>query len=110
MKEGNIYDIGQTTNSLLRNVALTCCSRFLYINNKWYSLYRLVANYTRSIVFAYNYDQNELTKTVLEDDFDEVKLIGNIFDDIELKNSLNFSDCPEIITIIRDNKLNDLLS
>jgi hypothetical protein len=99
MKEGNIYDIGQTINGV---------SRFLYINNKWYSLYRLVANYTRLIVFAYNYDQNELTKTVLEDDFDEVKLIGNIFDDIELKNSLNFSDCPEILAIIRDKKLDSL--
>ena len=93
MKDGSIYDIGQTVNGV---------SRFLYIRNKWY--------YASPLVFIYNYDQNELTKTVLEDDFDEVKLIGNIFDDIELKNSLDFSDCPEILTIIRDNKLNDLLS
>jgi hypothetical protein len=92
MKDGNIYDIGQTVNGV---------SRFLYINNKWY--------YARSIV-TYNYDESELTKTVLEDDFDEVKLIGNIFDDSTLRNSLDFSDCPEIISIIRDNKINDLLS
>lgn len=63
----------------------------------------------RSLVFAYNYDESELTKTVLYDDFDEVKLIGNIFDDNTLRNNLDFSDCPEIISIIRDNKINDLL-
>ena len=93
MKDGNIYDIGQTVNGV---------SRFLYVNNKWY--------YARSLVFIYNYDQNDLTKTVLEDDFDEVKLIGNIFDDIELRNGLDLSDCPEILAIIRDNKLNDLIN
>jgi len=93
MKDGNIYDIGQTVNGV---------SRFLYLNNKWY--------YARSLVFIYNYNHNDLTKTVLEDDFDEVKLIGNIFDDIELRNGLDFSDCPEILAIIRDNKLNDLIN
>ncbi len=93
MKDGNIYDIGQTVNGV---------SRFLYINNKWY--------YARSLVFAYNYDVSEMTKNVLEDDFDDIKLIGNIFDDSVLRNSLDFSDCPEIISIIRDNKINDLLS
>ena len=93
MKDGNIYDIGQTVNGV---------SRFLYLNNKWY--------YARSLVFIYNYNHNDLTKTVLEDDFDEVKLIGNIFDDIELRNGLDLSDCPEILAIIRDNKLNDLIN
>ena len=92
MNNGNIYDIGQTVNGV---------SRFLYINNKWY--------YARSLVFAYNYDESELTKTVLYDDFDEVKLIGNIFDDNTLRNNLDFSDCPEIISIIRDNKINKIL-
>ena len=90
MKEGNIYDIGQTVNGV---------SRFLYINDKWY--------YARSIVLKYNYDESELTKTVLDDE-EPVKLIGNILDDIKLRNSLDFSNCPEILAIIRDNKLDSL--
>jgi hypothetical protein len=93
MKDGSIYDIGQNVNGV---------SRFLYINNKWY--------YAMLLVFEYNYDESELTKTILEDDSDEVKLIGNIFDDNILRNSLDFSDCPEIISLVRNNKINDLLS
>ena len=33
-----------------------------------------------------------------------------LFDDIELRNGLDLSDCPEILAIIRDNKLNDLIN
>lgn len=94
MKEGNIYDIGQTVNGV---------STFLYINDKWY----YVIFGFRSIVLKYNYDVSELAKTVLDDE-EPVKLIGNILDDIKLRNSLDFSNCPEILAIIRDNKLDSL--
>jgi hypothetical protein len=95
LKKGDIYDIGQTVNGV---------SRFLYLDNKWY--------YARSIVLKYNYDDEELTNLILEETplgLDYVKLIGNIFDDIQLRNGLDFSKCPEVLLAIRDNKLNELL-
>jgi hypothetical protein len=91
MKEGDIYDIGQTVNGV---------SRFLYLDNNWY--------YARSLVMRYNYDESELTKTVTLDEDDSVKLIGNIFIDVELVSGLDFSECPEILGEIREKKLKEL--
>ena len=77
MKDGDIYDIGQTVNGV---------SRFLYLENKfvvgigkWY--------YARSIVMRYNYDESELTKTVKLDEDDSVNdhnSVGNNYN--EFKN------------------------
>lgn len=91
MKDGDIYDIGQTVNGV---------SRFLYLDNNWY--------YARSLVMRYNYDESELTKSVTLDEDDSVKLIGNIFIDVELVSGLDFSKCPEILSLIRENKLKEL--
>lgn len=91
MKDGDIHDIGQTVNGT---------SRFLYLDGKWY--------YASSLVMRYNYDESELTKTVTLDEDDSVELIGNIFTDDELRGDLDFSQSPEILSLIRENKLKDL--
>jgi hypothetical protein len=64
MREGNVYDIGQTVNGV---------SRFLFLNGIWYYFEERFSS-------EYEYDQKDLTKLVTENEFDEVKLLGNIFD------------------------------
>ncbi len=91
MKDGDIYDIGQTVNGV---------SRFLYLDNKWY--------YARSLVMRYNYEESELTKIVTADVDLSVKLIGNIFIDNELILGLDFSESPEVLGEIRERKLKEL--
>jgi hypothetical protein len=91
MNEGDIYDIGQTVNGV---------SRFLYLDGRWY--------YARSVVFRYNYDESELTKAVTLDEDDSVKLMGNIFIDVDSVSDLDFSECPEILGEIRERKLKEL--
>jgi hypothetical protein len=91
MKDGDIYDIGQTVNGT---------SRFLYLDGRWY--------YASSLVMRYNYDESELTRSVTLDEDDSVELIGNIFTDDELRGDLDFSQSPEILSLIRENKLKDL--
>jgi len=110
LKDGDIYDIGQTVNGV---------SQFLYINNTWY--------YASSLVFKYNYSESELTDLITSDEGElissvhgfnrfnkfnktSIKLIGNIFSDNELRSGLDFSQSNEIIEIMRDKKLNDLLN
>jgi hypothetical protein len=66
MREGNVYDIGQTVNGV---------SRFLFLNGIWYYFEERFSS-------EYEYDQGDLTKLVTENEFDEVKLLGNIFDSI----------------------------
>jgi hypothetical protein len=61
---GNVYDIGQTINGV---------SRFLFFNYKWYYF---VEGFTNE----YEYDQQDLTKLVTENEFNEVNLLGNIFE------------------------------
>jgi hypothetical protein len=65
IKNGDVYDMGQTVNGL---------SRFLFFNEKWYYFEERLSR-------EYEYDQSELTKLVndTENDFNEVKYIGNIF-------------------------------
>ncbi len=60
---GDVYDIGQTIGGV---------SRFLYLNGKWYY-------FEATFSTEYQYDQDDLKKLVKENEFDEVKLIGNIF-------------------------------
>jgi hypothetical protein len=60
---GDVYDIGQTIGGV---------SRFLYLNGKWYY-------FEATFSTEYQYDQDDLRKLVKENEFDEVKLIGNIF-------------------------------
>lgn len=61
---GDVYDIGQTINGV---------SRFLYLNGKW--------NYFEATFSKeYEYDQDGLTKLVNDNDFNEVKPLGNIFE------------------------------
>ncbi len=91
MKDGDIYDIGQTVNGV---------SRFLYLDNKWY--------YARSLVMRYNYDESDLTKTVTDDVDLSVKLMGNIFTNNELILGLDFSESPEVLGEIRERKLKEL--
>ena len=71
IKNGDVYDMGQTVNGV---------SRFLFLNEKWYYFEERLSR-------EYEYDQSELTKLVndTENDFNEVKYIGNIF-------SLNLSE------------------
>jgi hypothetical protein len=92
IKNGDIWDIGQTVNGV---------SRFLYLDNTWY--------YARSLVFKYNYDESQLIDLITLDEDESVKLIGNIFTDNELKEGLDFSQCDEVLQAIRDYKLNQLL-
>ena len=91
MKDGDIYDIGQTVNGT---------SRFLYLDGRWY--------YASSVVMRYNYDESELTRSVTLDEDDSVELIGNIFTDDELRGDLDFSQSPEILSLIREKKLKEL--
>ena len=62
INNGDIFDIGQTVNGV---------SRFLWLNNKWY----YVAEGTTR---EYEYDQDDLTQLIIDNDFDAVSFIANI--------------------------------
>ena len=64
MKNGNVYDIGGTVNGV---------SRFLFLNDTWYYFEKRLSR-------EYEYDQQDLTKLVTENEFEEVTLLGNIFE------------------------------
>ncbi len=66
---GNVYDIGQTINGV---------SRFLFFNNTWYY-------FEERLSYEYQYDQQDLTKLVTENEFEEVTLLGNIFENFKSK-------------------------
>ena len=63
IKNGDVFDIGQTVNGV---------SKFLWFNNKWYYFEERLSS-------EYEYDQDELTKLVIDNEFDEVTFIKNIF-------------------------------
>lgn len=64
IKNGDVFDIGQTVNGI---------SKFLWFNNTWY--------YCEERMFKlYEYNQEDLTKTILDNDFDMVTFIKNIFE------------------------------
>jgi len=61
---GNVYDIGQTINGI---------SRFLYLNGQWHY-------FESRMSMIIEYSQEGLTRLVNDNDFDEIKLLGNIFE------------------------------
>jgi hypothetical protein len=63
INNGDVFDIGQTVNGV---------SKFLWFNDKWHY-------FEERMSWWYEYDQDELTQTVLDNDFDMVKFIKNIF-------------------------------
>jgi hypothetical protein len=62
IKNGDVFDIGQTVNGI---------SRFLWFNNKWHYFEERLSR-------EYEYDQNDLTKLVIDNEFEEVTFIKNI--------------------------------
>lgn len=64
IKNGDVFDIGQTVNGV---------SKFLWFNNTWYY-------FEERMSWEYEYDQSDLTKLVLGNEFEEVTFIKNIFD------------------------------
>lgn len=69
LKNGDVFDIGQTVNGV---------SKFLWFNNIWYYFEERMSK-------SYEYDQSDLTKLVLENEFEEVTFIKNIFDITNIK-------------------------
>ena len=61
---GNVYDIGQTINGI---------SRFLYLNGRWHY-------FESRKSMEIEYSQEGLTRLVNDNDFNEIKLLGNIFE------------------------------
>lgn len=63
IKNGDVFDIGQTVNGV---------SKFLWWNEKWYY-------FEERMTREYEYDQEDLTKLIRFDEFNEVEWLGNIF-------------------------------
>lgn len=63
IKNGDVFDIGQTVNGV---------SKFLWFNNTWHYFEERMSK-------SYGYDQSDLTKLILENDFEEVTFVKNIF-------------------------------
>ena len=66
IEHGDVFDIEQTVNGV---------STFLWFNNKWYYFKEERFSY----LDEYEYDQNDLTNLILNDEFEEVTFIKNIF-------------------------------
>jgi len=66
INNGDVFDIEQTINGV---------SKFLWFNNKWYY-------FEERMTYEYQYNQEDLTKTVIDNDFDMVTFLGNILDAI----------------------------
>lgn len=65
IENGDVFDIGQTVNGV---------SRFLWFNEKWYYFEDRLSR-------EYEYDQEDLTKTVMnESDLEDITYVGCIFD------------------------------
>lgn len=63
IKHGDVFDIGQTVNGV---------SRFLWFNDTWYYFEERLSS-------KYQYDQLQLTNLILDNEFDEVTFVKNIF-------------------------------
>ena len=64
IKNGDVFDIGQTVNGV---------SKFLWWNKKWYY-------FEERMTGEYEYDQEDLTKKILDNGFfGEIEWLGNIF-------------------------------
>lgn len=66
IEHGDVFDIGQTVNGV---------STFLWFNNIWYYFKEEIFSYLNE----YEYDQDDLTNLILNDEFEEVTFIKNIF-------------------------------
>jgi len=66
IKNGDVFDIEQTINGV---------SKFLWFNNKWYY-------FEERMTYEYEYNKEDLTKTVIDNDFNMVTFLGNILDAI----------------------------
>jgi hypothetical protein len=66
IKNGDVFDIEQTINGV---------SKFLWFNNKWYY-------FEERMTYEYQYNQEDLTKTVIDNDSNMVTFLGNILDAI----------------------------
>ena len=69
IKNGDVFDIGQTVNGV---------SRFLWWDRKWYYFEDRFAN-------EYEYDHEALTKLVTDNEYNEVALLGNILSTFKSK-------------------------
>ena len=76
LNDGDIYDIGQTINGY---------DKFLWLNGKWWYL-TAEADENKEYLkhpneqMSYQYSQEDLTKLVTLNEFDEVKFIRNVFE------------------------------
>lgn len=66
IKNGDVYDINQTVNGV---------SKFLWFNNKWYYFNEEKFSY----LDEYEYDQEDLTQTILFNEYEDITLEKNIF-------------------------------
>lgn len=66
IKNGDVYDINQTVNGV---------SKFLWFNNKWYYFNEEKFSY----LDEYEYDQEDLTQTILFNEYEDITLKKNIF-------------------------------
>jgi hypothetical protein len=64
IKNGDVFDIGQTVNGV---------SKFLWFNDTWYYFEERLSS-------KYQYDQLQLTNLILDNEFEEVTFIKNIFE------------------------------
>ena len=63
IKNGDVFDIGQTVNGV---------SRFLWFNGKWYY-------FEERMTWEYEYDQEDLTTVVKnESGLEDITFLGNI--------------------------------
>lgn len=70
IQNGDIFDIGQTVNGV---------SRFIMFGDKWHY-------FEKRLCRVYEYDQDDLTKTVLnENGLEDITFVGNVFDHISNK-------------------------
>lgn len=67
IKNGDVFDIGQTVNGV---------SKFIWFNDKWYY-------FEERITREYEYDQEALTKLVVDEfELEGVTYLGNILETI----------------------------
>lgn len=83
IRNGDIWDIGQTVNGVSLFVYIDNCRyrQSVYIDNKWYYYEERTLNSEGLVV--YEYLQEELTAAIIEDvsnGWNECKRIGNIFE------------------------------
>lgn len=64
IKNGDVFDIDQTINGV---------SKFLWFNDTWYY-------FEERLSAEYQYDQLELTNLILDNEFEEITFVKNIFE------------------------------